>query len=313
MADLSDRSADRAQLLIIAGVGLALLLVVMALALNTAVFGGVHVASTDDSVQEERAALEYQDAVERGVAGVFPALPETGDYDILSSALAREVANVTELTDRHYADDGVATRTTAEPLFESSVVHDNSEQVFENAQDESEWTVAEGVTNVSRYEMELDRNDLAHTSDCAARDECFNVTVTGDDGTWRMATWETGNKTVVQFQDDDSTDRCESEADPLHIDLANGSTEACEDDEFDTFTDVLTGPYNITYTSSDNASGTYNLTVDGVLDDADFHEDGGDSPFLGAELVGAEVTVEYRTANLHYRNEIRLMRGEDYG
>ena len=314
MADLSDRSAERAQLLIIAGVGLAILLVLMALALNTAVYGGVHVASTDDSLQEERAALEYQDAVERGLVELLPEVTETGDYGELETALDSEVANVTDLVNRQFMDDGIATRTAvSEPLFETSVIHDNETRNFTNrGHQDTTWVVAEDVSNVSRFEMDVNDDELSHVGDCQSSEECFNITV--NDGAWHMAIWEQSGNTTIEYEYSGGGDKYDCDVPTATIDFVEGKSEDCEENNFVSFTEVLDPPYKIEYSDTGNVTGTYSLTVDGKLDEDNFHGNETDkSPRIGAELVGVEVTVEYRTANLHYRNEIRLMRGEDYG
>ena len=311
MADLSDRSADRAQLLIIAGVGLAILLVLMALALNTAVYGGVHVAWTDDSLQEERTAIEYQDGIERGLVEVLPEVPEIGNPGELEESLAREVANLTELVDRQFVNDGVATRTyVSQPFFQSSVTHTDEGRNFTNKDyRDTSWIVANDVENVTTFEMDIHEDELAHPGDCNARDECFNIVI--NDGEWNMSIWEQGGNITISVNDGEHYS-CDTEI--ATIDLVNGKSEECTEEDFTKFTDEVTEPYTIEYTDAGNVTGTYNLTVDGALDEDNFHRyESDDSPRLAAELVGVEVTVEYRTANLHYRNEIRLMRGEDYG
>ena len=313
MADLSDRSTDRAQLLIIAGVGLALLLVVMAMTLNTAVYGGVHVASTDDSLQEERAAMEYQDAVERGVGGVLPRLSETGEYPDLEAELDAAVLNVTEMVDRLYADDGVATKTSAEPIFETAVNHSNASRNFTNkGHEETDWIVADNVNKVGEYNMTIHEDELADRGQCASKDECFNITVNGGD--WDMAAWNQSDDIYVEITAEGEKEMFSCHEPQATFDFVNGNISGCENETFTTFTDVLDTDYQIRYTGANYVTGTYTLNVDGELDDSDFYEsDSGKSPRIVAELVAADVTVEYRTANLHYSNEFRIKRGEDYG
>ena len=304
MANLTDRAANRGQLLIIAAVGLAILLVVMALALNTAVFGGVHVAGTDASLHEERAALEYQDAIERGVGGIFPSLRSTGDYDELEAVLDQEVANVSGPVDRQFTNDGVATSTSAEPLFETSVAHNDSTREFTNKTGDSDWALAENVSNVTSYEMEIFEDNLAQVNECATEDACFTLEVNGD---WQMSVNSTSNNIFIIVN---GNPECSTSNESIQIDLVEGTGDG--DCEFPAFTEEPYSQYTIEYTNADNSSGTYNLTVDGELDDEDFYDAGsGASPRLAAELVGADVTIEYRSATLHYTNEVRVWRGDE--
>ncbi|QLD87092.1 hypothetical protein HWV23_15630 [Natronomonas halophila] len=310
------RRRDRGQLLIITAISLAILLVLMALALNTAVYGVIHAGGADDDLREERSAVRYEDDVRRGIAGLIPAVDETtdGDYDTHRMNLSRAVANWSHVAGRQEVTDGVATNASlAEARFETDVVHDNESRAFTNRSDAANWAVADNLSAVDRYEMGIARERLVNTSDCSAEGTCFELTVDG--GAWVLTAYRTNQKVVIRIDAGDTT-KCETTNPPVAVNLTNGSFDHA-DCSGETFTPVdgeSGAPYAIRYANADNVTGTYELRGEGRVDESDYHAAGsGASPRVVPRLVGANVTVTYRSPELHYRTTIRVDPGETDG
>lgn len=311
MADLRGRTDDRGQLIVITALGIALLLVLLALALNTAVFGEVHVASTDDSRHEERAATQYEASVRRGVGPLQPKVNDatSGGYSDLKTALAGEISNWSRITTAMHAHTGVATSLDTERVhYETDVTHDNETKGFVNESGATEWTAIDGAERVSRYETTVtDVNDVA-PGDCFGKDNCFNVSV--NSGAWILSIYEKNSTVAVKVAGESEC----TAAPPATINVTNGSLNgsAC----FTPFTEDpdIGAPYTIRYTNADNVSGRWGLAADGRVDDADYYDDdSGDSPRFDPRIVAANVTVSYRSSELHYRNELRIEAGDPDG
>lgn len=315
MADVAGRTGDRGQLILITAVGIAALLVLVALALNTAVVGEIHVSKTDDDLREERVAVEYRDGVRRGVGGALPFVNETtAEYHELEAAVVddfeSEIAAWDELARREYAREGAATNASLNRTYLGTyVVHDNESEPFTDRDGNANWTLAENAPAVVAYRMNLSDDDLAQVDDCASEDHggCFHLVV--DDGAWELSAYENSSKVIVEV---DGEKRCETNRSSVPIDITNGSFGVPDcDDGFTTFRETVEAPYTLAYAGGDEASGTYELVVGEELDRDAYHgPETGESPRVAPAVVAADVTLVYRSADLTYRTEIQVAPGE---
>ena len=304
---------DRGQLLIITAISLAVLLVLMALALNTAVYGVVHAGGADDDLREERNAVRYEDGVRRGVAGLIPTVDNsTADEPAaLEANLSRAIANWSRVAGRQEARDGVAANASlAAARFETDIIHDDASRAFTNETGETNWTVATEVTDVQGYEMEINRGELVNTSECAAGDACFELSVDGGD--WALFAYRTNQKIVIRVDDSDGDAKCETTDASVTVNLTDGRFDHADCGEtFTPIEDASEDAYTIRYANADNVNGTYDLRSEGRVDESDYHDaDSGSSPRFAPRLAGADVLVTYRSPDLHYRTVIRVDPGE---
>lgn len=310
------RRRDRGQLLIITAISLAVLLVLMALALNTAVYGVIHVGGADDNLREERNAVRYEDSVRRGVADLIPAVNDVtaAGYDTLRTNLSREVADWSRLSGQQESMDGIATNATlANASFETGVVHDNESRAFTNRSDAANWTVADNLTGVDHFEMQINRPRLVNTSDCSAEGTCFELTANG--GAWKLTAYRTNQTVVIRIDATDSA-TCETTDPPVAVNLTDGSFNHtdCSGKTFTPVDEETTAPYTLQYANADNINGTYELRGEGRVDESDYYAaDSGASPRIAPRLTAANVTVTYRSSDLHYRTTIRVDPGETDG
>lgn len=325
MADVTPRRNDRGQLLIVAAVGLAILLVVLALSLNTAVYGEVHVTQTDDSLDEERGVLHYQNSVERGVAGLLPlsAGNET-EYAELEDDFHEEVDTWDELSSVEHARDGVVTDLTVLGVTFENRISQDEHGTFEAHDDHStpeNWTVASGASDVGEFQMEIHDEDLADVENCTPGEDCFTLTVEGNDGnTWHLFAHTDPNTQTSEVHVEPSAGvagTCEVEDGPIQVNVTGGTFEH-EDctDEFTSFVedDGLEPPYSLNYTNADAVTGTYYLdaygeVLDGTIEDDDRFATSG-SPTIQPRIAVATLSVEYRSPSVTYRTELTVAAGE---
>lgn len=311
MADIETGTADRAQLLIVAAVGFAIVLTVLALTLNTAVYGEILASQADNGLHEEQSAMQYQDSVQRGITGLLPidAGNESG-YDEVEARFKDDVSRLDELTSAEHARDGVATNVSVTDVtFESWIVQDNASRTFQNQSGASAWTLATDVSAVDSFEMTVYSDNLAPTDDCASENECFTVRVTGGNGTvWEMFVYTSagdGHEIII-----DGDVQKKTNATDLTIDLVNGGI---FDSETFVGDDTIDPPYTMEYGDVFNVTGTYTLNVTGKagVDEDDFGSTG--SPRVDFHIVSATAPITYRSSRLSYRSERPVEPGENDG
>lgn len=319
MADVAARPDDRAQLLIAAAIGIAILLTVLALALNTAVYGEVHVAQTDNSLHEERGAIGYQHSVDRAVTGLIAANADNEtEYDDLESGLRGDVDRWNDLTGREYAgDDAVTNASITDVTFESRIVQDENQTfaVQANRSNRSDWTVADGVSAVEAFELQIHNDSLA-TDACPTEGDCFTLEVEGDGGErWRLFANATANGegvTITAESPDGTVDTCETTESTASVNVTAGTFDdgsgPCSFTSF--LDDDIDPPYTVRFANADNVTGTYDLTVSGKVVEGTIAEDDRygttGSPRIEARIDTATVAVEYRSPDLTYRTEFRV-------
>ncbi|MFO8115630.1 MAG: hypothetical protein R6U01_09805 [Halorubrum sp.] len=318
MADLTTRSDDRAQLILVAAVGLAILLTLMTVALNTAVFGEIHVAQTDDSLTEERGVIEYQDSLERGVGGaIAPLNREHDEYETLRSELDDSVATWSALSRSEQLRDGTATTASVERVRYETRIVQNESRAFVDGSGDANWEVAANVSDVRGFEADVAETDLVGGSDCVDDGSCFSVEVEGADGNvWRLSVYDDdGVEIFVQPASGGSETYTASSSAALNV--TDGTVDGS--DEFTSFLEDggLAAPYTVRYANADDVSGTYELTVDRRIVDGSIADDDRygvtGSPRIEAGISAAEVRLRYRSPDLLYETNATIASGESDG
>ena len=311
---------DRGQILLVSAIGLAILLTALALTLNTAVFAGIHAAEADDTRNAERGAIQYQHSAERAVAGLIAEInQDTETYEILESELAVAIAAWDGLSRSEYARDGQTTNSSLERVkYETRIVQDESGDFSDHAGDTT-WIVADNVSTVRGFEMQVDEEALVETSDCTGSDTCFSLLVEGTDGeSWRLYVYDDEGVHITVESSSGDTETYGPAETPAKLNITDGVFDVNGSDEaFTTFLDdELEGPYTLTYTNADNVNGTYELTVDGkIVEDtieADDRYSVDETPKIEARIVAADVTLRYRSADLTYESEVEVVPGETH-
>ena len=316
------RPADRAQLLIIGAIGMVIFLVVLALALNTAVYGEVYVPQSDVNTDEEREIVRMHDAVERAVVGVTPTGPvEATDFDELTEAIHEDMAVWTETKSGVAAENGVALQVNVvEVGFDSHIIQNESGPFTNHNGMETPWTLAETVDEIHRFEMSLESDSLEPNESCPD-DSCFEIHITGDNGdTWRMnaSTTNATEEILVEVElSDGSTETCDTTDMEAALNLTAG-TFVNQDGtcSFTSFADDpgVTAPYTVEYVNPANASGTYQLSTSGkVVADTIEEDDRYDinaSPRVDPEVVGVTMDVDIRTLTVGHHVILQIEAGE---
>lgn len=319
MADLTTQSDDRAQLILVAAVGLAILLTLMTVALNTAVFGEVHVAQTDDSLTEERGVIEYQDSLERGVGGaIAPLNREHDEYETLRSELDDSVATWSALSRSERLRDGTATTASVESVRYETRIVQNESRTFVDRSGNANWDVAANVSDVRGFEANVTETDLVDGSDCVDDGSCFSVEVEGADGNaWRLFAYDEGGVEVFVQPASGANETYAADTAAAALNVTDGTVDGS--DAFTSFLEDggLAAPYTVRYANADDVSGTYELTVDRRIVDGSIADDDRygvtGSPRIEAEISAVEVRLRYRSPDLLYETNTTIASGERDG
>ncbi len=305
-------------MILLAAIGLAILLTLMALTLNTAVFGEIHAAETDESLEAERGAIQYQYSVDRGIGGLLGQINrEHPDYGTLESELEDGIGNWSNLSRSEQMRDGKATNVSLENVtYETRIVQNESGE-FGDQSGNTTWTIAENVSDVRGFEMNIQEEELVETSDCTGAEPCFNLTAEGSEGeSWTLFVHDDGGVTITVEQASGDNETYGPAGTSAKLNVTDGVFDLDGfEEEFTTFLeDELEKPYTLTYTNADNVSGTYELTVDGKIVEETIEEDERygieGAPKIEARIIAADVSVRYRSADLTYGTELEVVPGE---
>lgn len=316
--DLTVQSDDRGQMILIAAIGLAILLTLLSLTLNTAVFGEIHATETDESLQMERGAIQYQYSVDRGVGGLLAQINrEHHEYETLESELEDGVVAWSNLSGSERIRDGKRTDASLEGVtYETRIVQDESGD-FRDRSGNTPWIVAEDVSDVRGFEMSVREEELVETSDCTGAEECFSLNVEGSDGeSWTLFVHDDEGVTITVEPASGGNKTYGPAGASAKLDITDGVFDlGGSEEEFTTFLDdTPEGPYTLTYTNADKVNGTYELTVDGKIVEETIDDDErygvNETPRIEARIVAADVGVRYRSSGLAYGTEIEVVPGE---
>lgn len=316
MADVIDD--DRGQLLLVAGLVIAITFVLLVLVLNTVIYtenlgtrsndvGG------DDAIAYERAAVDH-------TAALLP-------YQVEDPAIDAEAEFAAELdrwagwsrehtlTERDHADVSVEKGNTTG----TQIRHTDSSREFTDAGGTANWTLATGVEHTPEFyirDLPVDNStDLTATLD-GPNEQPFRVVIADDANTvWQLEIYEDedvdGNPIV--FAETNSGNRCEVTDSNTTIDLVAGTVDECA---IDPFTETVAGTYSIEYENAGNVKGQYGLFVDtDVAREA--NEDTGAyndpaasdppaSPYTTPAVYYATIDITYETGRLTYESSVRV-------
>lgn len=311
MARLSRRGRPgaRGQILVVGALTIALLLVVLAFALNGAAV--TETLATDlDGTHDARDATRFRAAADGAVADLVVTVNRENDSSgaALHAALSAGVADWDRLSARGAAAEGAATEASLAGTTNGSRIRQaNATRPLTDAGGNASWTLAGSAAATRSFRMNLSRPALSATCNAG----CFRVVADDGSATWRANFTANATAVTVAVDGPDGTATCAAAGDTVAVDLSRGRLggEPCPALAFAT---GLEAPYDVRYVDGHLASGTYTLVVDAAVPaDGRYATDG--SPAVSPALYAATVSVTYRTERLTYAAEFRVVPGEDDG
>jgi hypothetical protein len=314
---VAERDEDRAQLILITGLTLAVILVTVVLLLNTAIYTENLATRGVDAGGAE--AIEFRDGAVDDLAGIMHREHRNessdagveADFGASAETYARSVSTL-RARDGTVADVDVSVTETG--YF---IAQNETDGGFRNmtASDgtTADWTVAGNATRTRNYRLTVDPDSLSDSQSGA-----FAVVADGSphgtNATWSAslsrATGDELNVTVTS-ETDTVSETFETGPDGNHtVDLTGGTVNGEPFDALVWADGVQTGSdrYDVRYENGDRARGTYHLVVDDRDGGADL--DRPSRPYVVDAVYSAEVDVYYHTPELEYGDSLRLAPGE---
>ena len=302
MAGLSDDSGrSRGQLLLVGAFGVAVLLLVLAGVLNTVTYTE-SLATREGDVHDGRDIEAFQADTRAAVGGIVDRVnADNGTAAEKTVRVERSVGNWSTAAGREQALDTTAATATVVNATATSTGQQDPSRPFTNASGEPKWTLATSVTETRAFTVNVTQSSLV-TGNCTGSGSCYTLVVDNGSATWTVAV----NRTTVVVDGPSASGTCPITSDPVRINVTDGTVNGDPCSPL-TFAEGVASPYELRYRNGNNATGTYELTVEGAPVEGNY----GDNPSLSATVRDVTVRVSYRTPQLAYRTEIVVSGGEE--
>jgi len=309
---LSDgRPTDsRAQLILVTGFVIAVVLIALALVMNSAIYTENLATRSDSSGATEAAA--YQRAVESAALDAFEYAHVVNDsgYVGLNRNVTDAIAGIDAISTRQEATHGHVPNLSVAATVNGTAISDDA-GVFDSQSNADNWTVATDISGVRAFTIHVDdRTDLNQSGNREFRVVADPVSG-GDRWTMNVTRNATTNEVVVGVNATGSYDECRRSSLKPWINVTAG-TVGSEPCDAMTFAEGVTGPYTLRIRNGSGIEGSYSLVVNdnvSVLYGTAGFGDPSDEP----ALYNMTVNMVYRTAELDYRTEIEIAPGDHDG
>lgn len=315
--DINGKNIHRGQLLVITGLLLAVVLVGLALVLNSAIYTeNLSTRSGSNSGAAVTAASTTFETTTVWMGRVNTRY--NGSYDDLAQNYTQLANEYQDTQASVYGKRGTAFgMSTIGQTNGTHLRQANQSRTFTNASGNSgDWQVAGGVGGISDYEMVVNRADLytdAGGSTLLANSS--TVSITNESGTvWELHIYETTDNNVAVQPVVDGTEQptCEVDAAEVEIDLVAGTVGGNTCSSL-VFAEGLEETVDIEYHNPDEIGGTYSLRVDVVIDPATnehYVAFGAGSPTATPNIYATTTRMTYATSDVSYAATQRIVAGE---
>jgi hypothetical protein len=323
---------DRAQLLLVAGLVIAVTFVVLALTLNTVIYTE-NLATRSSDIAGGDDSIRFLEATEDGIAGI---LGHANRNHNDSHAAVRQ--HVTDDVDawrnaigRSFSLNGVVTNVSNRNLTNGTrMLQTDGSRDFSAADGSANWTLASNASATRQFRLNVTNASLTNSEHTAVglTSEVFHVHFNDGSSRHRMFVYRdttvgTVNVTVVTNGSlAAGSDPCSASGANVFVNVTAGTVggESCS---ALSFVSDLQGPYAITYNKTDStavgetANGTYHLIVDdeSVAESPgpQFNDGPGVSPWADAAIYAMAYDAVYETDGLRYDASVRVAPGEADG
>lgn len=308
MADVS--RDDRGQLMLIAAISIAALLVLVAVLLSSVVYTE-NVATRGGHGDDARTAQLHRVAAVDAVEGIL----DRSNRDGASYEAFR--ANVTvwdRQQARHAATSGANARVSVRSMTNGTrIVQTNATRTLTNASGNASWELVTGADSLRWWTVTVAEASLATADSTTANatvlheSGAFHTTVTAGTETRELFLYSDNGSVVAHVDPGNGTLLAPCTASPD----ANGTvtvdvsmrTVGSNDCPALASLDESPGPFDVDYHDGENATGTYSLVVERHVDDVadgDFAA-GEASPSALPHVSDVRLDVTYDTADVRYR------------
>ena len=310
---------ERAQVLLMAALGMAILFVTLALILNTSIYTE-NLATRGSDVAGGGDVARFVDASRDGISGAVTYAnyhnhtSDGNEHGPLHQNLSASVSGWHNATARQFALRGQSVSATFVGTENGTRIEQESDQNFTDDDGNVTWTVAEGVNGTRAFRIHVSRNDSIFKFGQAG---AFNVTADNGSTTWTMNVTDTDSGVQVSVENGNGGQfNCTVAPPPLWIDVTGG-TVAGDDCRGLAFAEDVGPPYNLTYNNGDNIDGNYTMVVTNTSiaenQRPHLHDEGEGEPFAAPAVYATNVSLTYHSPRLYYNGTIRVAPGEHGG
>ncbi|GAA0722066.1 hypothetical protein J2744_000184 [Halorubrum trapanicum] len=317
--DGTDGDEDRAQIILITGLTLAVLFVAVVLLLNTVIYTeNLATRGTDAGGAE---AIEFRDSAVEDLGGILYREHRNGSenvtrtFAVSAETYGRTIADF-RTRDKTIADVRVNLSTAERGYFIAQNETDGGVRNMTAPDDSTaNWTLVNDVSRARNYRLTVNSTSLSNDEGGA-----FAVVADGADEDWSVTLSNNSTDAItVRVRNatiDDSRTFTHGPDGNVTIDLTAGTVGGQRFPKLVWAGGVQNGTdpnesYDITYENGDEARGTYHLVVD------DCDGCGADPPparFSGLSVVegiySVDVELSHRTPELTYGDVVRIAPGE---
>lgn len=326
----ADPRRERAQLLIVIGIVLALTLVSLALFLNSIIYvENVGARGADIGGTE---AGEFAAASEAGAEGAIRAANGANrTFENQTDTFNASIEEWNAQSRLHYTSAGSYTAVSSAGEFQKGTqIVQNETREFTNANEPSDpgnWTLAKNVT-VRDYMLTISEDNLTADEENPFRicvsdgNDALDVDeIIGDcsDLDPEVETLSIYNGTDGIVITNESGLHCEADPDDgsALVDFAAGTFDGDDCDVATVFDEF--DSYNVAYLNASEIEGQYRLVVDDYDDiddgpheprDGTYNDPDGDPPVAFVAIWSAEIEVTYENPRIAYNSPIEVVPGE---
>ena len=312
---------DRAQLLLVGGLVIAVGLVGLAIVLNSGIYTH-NLASRADPTASEAAG--HAVVVRDSTAGLveFAVRHHPDDTSAQVQNVTPGVENVSKLHARGSAGRAVLTNATVATTFNGTTVNQTGDRTFTDGSSDPDWRVATDAHGVRAFRMNVTRGDLNDQSGLAFglfSSDTFNVSFQPASGdTWNVSVYRdsgdgTTRVTVTNATSGRSFGPCtDATGTRTEIDLAGATVAGEHCGALERLGD-LSRPFDVVFDNGDSAVGSYSLVVNTTLVDPDLGDPGDSGPSELETLYSVRLDLQFRSQRVDYATEITVAPGEPDG
>lgn len=309
-------SGRRGQLLLIAGLGIAMTLVVLAIVLNTVIF--TQNLATREAI-DTRSPVEFTNAVDEGIGGAMTVSNfwNASGYAALDDAFRRSVSTWAGNATLFSASKGMATDVSLHHTTNGTRIVQPANGTWTSASDSGSWTMATGVEDTRRFHANVSRAGLA-TNDGTnlGPSDAFRINVSDGSNTWSLYVYRnTSDANQIDATAIDPTGTattCSADAAFVELDATDATLNGT-DCGF-TFAAGVSSPYSISVEHGTSTGARYTLVVDreqsgllGALPTNTYHDQAtGESPFTAPAIYSARMNVTVDRADVTYTRNFTI-------
>jgi len=300
---------SRGQVILIAALGIAVTLVALALVTNTVIY--TENLATRETVDGQQ-AVAFQQSTEDGIGGLLSLANRynASDSSDIHARFDADVGNFSNATQIASARNGKVGTASITDTTNGSRIFQNASRNFTDVNGNSSWTLATGVSNTRRFELNVTQSNLNATNP-------FTVTV-GSNYTATIAS--DGSAIELTVSNDTISPSCEVSAETAVVDLTEGTLNGT-DCGVPAFASDAGSSYDIAFSNATSGYGRYVLFVDqepSTLPSGHYAGSYANDPNKAPAIYDATVHVELVEPDLTYATNVTVApedspEGEVYG